>query len=217
MATPQAPSVPARLNERPTSRCLSTSLRVASILIMTPLPTFAVSFRTERPLCAHPLVRPRNGGADLGKHQSGRTRQSTLMPPKARAVSDKRLLELDSQLRTEASKHVVRPHRARRADGDPQGLGIAFNGLSPRTAGELGQGESWLRSPGPGTPRSRADSLRRHRMRAGSQISPDGVQPPCSSPHATDPWAPRQGPGQFSSHPASRLMKNSHHDGFDSA
>ena len=70
---------------------------------------------------------------------------------KSSAISYKRLLELDSQLRTEVDT-VVRPHRARRADGDARGVGHRrCNRLSPRAAGQPGQGESRLRSPGPGT------------------------------------------------------------------
>ena len=116
---------------------------------------------------------------------------------KSSAISYKRLLELDSQLRTEVDTLFALTEHAEQTE-IPEGLVIADEiAFRHERLANLAKAKAVLEARAQERYAGRAGCLRCQSPRASSQSPPDGVQPPWSSPHATDPWTTRQGPVQL--------------------
>ena len=94
----------------------------------------------------------------------------------SKAISYKRLLELETQLRAEVDQLFLLAEQADRHEL-PEGVNVADEiAFSPGTPGPAGRGEESAPSPGAGTPGGRASRVRSQTARARSQSPTFGAQ-----------------------------------------
>ena len=140
MATPPAPSAPARGNGHPTSRGLAPAWRAASILLMTPLANFRNTFLPDRKDLLGPLLlyAQAMGGLTWGTSRL----DGTTIPAEAskrQAMRDQRRLERDRPLRAEGAKWFARTEPAEPTERPARVVIAAASAFGPERLANLAQ------------------------------------------------------------------------------